>query len=224
MKPISFTRLEVFKQCPRKYKYKYVDKVEPEQQDFAALVKGRAIHAILESYPERTSHKGAERYQKFIEPFINSELGRGYLGIKHVSEVKIGLDDNLEPVSYDDKKAIFRGIVDYTAIHGILNIIDFKTGKFKEQCYQSYDQLIFYAIYFFKRYKHIDKIRISFVYVEHVLENDLILERKYLDVYMSELLKSISNLRTESVFPTAKGKLCSWCDFKEHCSKNDINK
>ena len=47
-----------------------------------------------------------------------------------------------------------------------------------------YNQLLFYAIYFFEKYK-LPKIKITFIYVEHDVENDLILEYHYILVQLN---------------------------------------
>lgn len=80
---------------------------------------------------------------------------------------------------------------------------------------------MFYAIYFFKAYKNINTIKISYVYVEHTdMENDVQLERKYLNSYISQLKELINNTENDVDFIKNITPLCNWCDFKEHCSKD----
>lgn len=75
-----------------------------------------------------------------------------------------------------------------------------------------------YAIYFFKRYPKIDKIRISYVYVEHINEeNDMILERKYLKNYESQLTNLIISTENDTEFKKCPSKLCDYCEFQIHC-------
>lgn len=98
-----------------------------------------------------------------------------------------------------------------------------KTGKYKEPSWQTYDQLVFYAIYFFQRYPNISKIKISYVYVEHAdMENDLELSREYLGVYVSVLMKLINNIETDVQFLKNPSKLCDYCNFKIHCSEDEV--
>lgn len=94
-----------------------------------------------------------------------------------------------------------------------------KTGKYKEEKWQEYDQLMFYAIYFFKKYSKIDKLKISYVYVEHEnLENSITLERKFLNNYIKQLITLIKNAEEDTEFLKNISMLCDWCDFKEHCA------
>jgi len=103
----------------------------------------------------------------------------------------------------------------------VLYLIDWKTGKYKDPKWQDYDQLMYYAVYFFKRYPTIDKIKISFVYIEHHLENDMTLERKYLDRYINDLKDSINDIETDKEFEKNPSKLCEYCDFISTCIKDE---
>lgn len=220
--PYSFSRLSTHKQCPRKFKYNYIDKVKPEKTDMTALFKGGAVHSILEHYPEQTTHKLAPKYQHIADKFIQSNMGDKYLSHDSIREFDFGLLSDLTPTKYSDKNAIFRGSVDYICtIDNVINLIDYKTGKYKEQKWQVYDQLMFYAIYFFYRYPSVNEVRISYVYVEHELENDLVLKREHLEQYTSELFDLINNVETDETFIKKPTRLCEWCNFKTHCS-NDI--
>ena len=103
----------------------------------------------------------------------------------------------------------------------MLNLIDYKTGKYKEERYQNYEQLIFYSIYFFNTYKYIKWIRISFVYVEHCLENCLILSRDSFPIYIKKLVSLITKIENEKEFNCNKSRLCDYCSFKDLCRKEE---
>lgn len=216
--PYSYSKISTYNQCNRKFKYNFIDKAPKSKTDITALLKGGAVHSILENYPNSSTHKYAPKYNYVAENFLKTELAKKYLLVNSTREFYFGLTPSLTPTKYSDKSAIFRGSVDYICIiDGILNLIDWKTGKSKEEKYQDFDQLLFYAIYFFSTYPNIDKIRISYVYVEHDHENDIVLDRKYLDNYTNQLLSNINKIETEEIFEKSKSYLCNYCDFKEHC-------
>lgn len=105
----------------------------------------------------------------------------------------------------------------------ILHLVDWwrKSGKYKDPKWQEYDQLMFYAIYFFQRYSNINTIKISYVYIEHEdMENDIILERQYLNRYIDELMQLINNAENDDVFVKNPGRLCEYCDFRSHCKSD----
>lgn len=220
--PYSFSKLATHKSCNRKFKYNYIDKAPKDRMDMTALLKGGAIHSIIEHYPEPARHKLAPKYQHIVDNFVRTNLGEKYLTQDSIREFNFGLTSKLEPTEYGNKQALFRGSVDFICtIDDTLHLCDWKSGKYKDPKWQEYDQLMFYGIYFFQRYPTIEKIMISYVYVEHENhENAIVLERKYLDTYISQLIELITAVETDETFEKNPNRLCDWCDFKTHCSQD----
>ena len=219
--PYSFSKLSTHNQCNRKFKYTYIEKAPKSEKDMTPLLKGGAVHSILEHYPNKSPHKLAEKYQHIANKFLETDIAKEIFFGDSVREYDFGLTKDLKPTKYNDKEALFRGSIDYIFTTDKLNLIDFKTGKAKEQKWQSFDQLMFYAIYFFQKYPNINEINISYVYVEHEnYHNSIILERQYLKNYISQLLTLIKNVETDTEFKKNESKLCDWCEFKEYCTKD----
>lgn len=225
--PYSYSKISTFLSCPKKFKFQYIDKIG-SFLDTPALIKGRTIHYLIENSslsPELYTDEMKQNIQDFPETleikknFENSELGIKYfkdIDKFPINEYKLGLDFTLSGVDYS-KESLFNGIVDYICVkNSILYILDFKSGKYKDQKFQDYNQLLFYAIHFFEKYK-VQNIIISFVYVEHNLENSMELNSEYLDNYKLELLKSIQLIENCQDFKPNKNKLCDYCAFKEIC-------
>lgn len=222
--PYSFSKLATHKHCNRKFRYNYIDKAPKDKTDITALLKGGAIHSIIEHYPEPARHKLAPQYQYIVDDFVRTNLGEKYLGQDSIREFDFGLTKDLQPTSYSDKQVLFRGSIDFICtIDNVIHLVDWKSGKYKDPKWQEYDQLMFYAIYFFKAYPTIDTICISYVYVEHAEhENNIVLERQYLDNYVSQLMELINNVENDETFAKNPGPLCNWCDYKSHCEKDKI--
>jgi|WetSurMetagenome_2_1015567.scaffolds.fasta_scaffold157632_3 CRISPR/Cas system-associated exonuclease Cas4 (RecB family) len=220
--PYSFSKLSTHKQCNRKFKYNYIDKAPQDKKDMTALLKGGAVHSILEHYPYQSTHKLAPQYQHIADKFIETKLGKLYLTQNSIKEYDFGLTNKLIPTTYSDKEALFRGSIDFICtIDKTLYLCDWKTGKYKEEKWQLYDQLMFYAIYFFQKYENINTINISYVYVEHEnMENTMILERQYLDTYIQELVELILNVEHDEDFKKTISPLCNYCEFKTHCDND----
>lgn len=218
--PYSFSKLSTYKQCSRKFKYQYIDKLPVKFVETEALKKGKAIHKILEHYPIEVNTNN--NYKEIANNFINSDLGKKYLNLESVREYKFGIDKQLNPCSYNDKSCLLRGFIDFICkINNELYLIDFKTGKYKDEKYQDYSQLLYYAIYFFQKEPNISKIKISYVYVEHDnLENIMELDRQYLDNYKIDLLKLINSAEYDTSFNKTKTKLCDYCNFLDFCQKD----
>ena len=220
--PYSFSTLSMFDQCRRKFKYAKIDKAPKSKKDMTPLIKGGAVHSILEHFPAPSPHKRANEYQYIVDKFVGSSLGKKYLFTECVSEFNFGLSKILQPCNYSDKEALFRGKIDHICIiDNILHLVDFKSGKYHDEKWQNYDQLLFYAIYFFISRPEINNIKISYVYIEHSdMENSIILDRKYLKIYAKSLIKIIQAVEKEEIFPKCISPLCFWCEYKEYCDKN----
>lgn len=111
--PYSFSRLSTHKSCPRKFRYSYIDKVPVEKTDRTALLKGGAVHSIIEYYPNESSHKLAPKYQHIVDNFVRTRLGEKYLTKDSVREFNFGLKADLSVCEYSDKEAMFRGSIDF---------------------------------------------------------------------------------------------------------------
>lgn len=230
----SFSRVQTFNQCKRKFKYNYIDKLPTKFNP--AFAKGKAIHSILESWgletPQESRDKeNIEKTQKhfdIVNNFINSTLGQDIMSKKSAREVEFFLDKDLNPC--EKENANFVGYIDrvnyFENAEANVELIDFKTGKYKELKWQDFSQLMIYSIYIFKKYK-VDKIKLRFVYVEHNLENDLIIERDSIKEVESKLLNDIASIEeltknfiltnNENIFERNVTKLCDYCDFKDIC-------
>ena len=164
----------------------------------------------------------AEKYQYIADKFILSPLGQKYMTRDSVREHSFGITSKLEPTTYGDKEAIFRGHIDYVGVENdYIVLVDWKTGKYKDEKNQDFNQLLFYAIYFFYSYPKINNIKLSYVYVEHNLENTIILERKYLDNYINDLISLIEETENDVEFKKNETNLCEWCPYKEYCSNSE---
>ena len=182
-----------------------------------ALKKGRAVHDILEKYPEQSKYQ--EEHGEVLTKFKTSKY-MTYLQMPSKKEMKISLNINLEPEEFKKVSSLFMGYIDYfTVKDNVMTIIDWKTGKLKDEKYQDYYQLMFYGIYMFKKYSKIDTIHLKYIYVEHSADNSLTIERKYLKNYIKELFNQIQKTET-SKYEKKVTKLCDWCDFKDVCDKS----
>lgn len=214
--------MNLYSQCPKRFKYARIDKIPSEGTDRTALIKGGAVHDMLEKFPEASTFAAAPKYQPIVDNFIKSDLGKKYFSRSSTREHKFALNNKLEECSYYDKENILvRGSIDYMClIDGVLNLIDWKTGKYRDEKYQDYDQLILYSIFIFLKYPHINKIIISYVYVEHDLENRVELVRENLNNYVQELISKIKTIENDYEFKKNPTHLCNWCDYQLHCSKD----
>lgn len=226
-RPYSHSRMQSFKQCPYKFKLHYIEGKDEEMNPISqmALSKGSKVHNLLENYPKiETETKSFDIVEKFVrskvaEPYLDAILNES----PNKREFAFGLTKDFEPTTYDSENALFHGKIDLICtVNNVLTLVDYKTGKPKEQTEQDYSQLILYGIYFFQKIPELQQLKISFVYVEHDHENSLILDRKYLEHYKEIFLNLVEDIET-SDYPKKKQFLCKYCGYCKYCELEELN-
>lgn len=143
----SFSSLNTYAQCPKKYKLKYIDKRE-ENKDTEALAHGREVHDKIskgivdseetqraaavkgQSYPSRFSAR--LRYSdSFFKPVRVSQKKQGIIELTEES-FSLVLDSEYSwvPSDFGDPKALFQGVIDYARIE--INKEKFKDSLLEE--------------------------------------------------------------------------------------------
>ena len=218
MSKYSFSKLDLFKQCKRKYKYRYIDKLSGDLI-LPALVKGKRVHSLLEHFgtdykPDFKATKSElQEVYDIYNRFIKSDLGKEILAPKSVREFHIKFDSDLKPTIL---KPSFEGYIDRVNVGDSIELIDFKTGKFKES--QNFDQLSIYATWFLQKYPKFKSVKLRYVYVEHLKENTM--EFSDFEPIKANVLNMIKQIESESIFDRNITPLCDYCDFKSICFKS----
>lgn len=211
----SYSKISCFKQCPYKFKLIYIDKLQKPVVN-EALVKGSKIHELLENFEnfDKTS-----QYSKIVLDFANSELGRDILSKNSTREWCVKFDENLNADdSLTQKSAKLIGYIDrINATENGIELIDFKTGKYKDPRWQDFEQLTIYSIYMFSKYPTLSDLKLRYVYVEHSKENSKIISRNEADFEKTILSKTLMGIENAKEYPKKPQKLCEWCEFKGVC-------
>jgi len=214
-KPYSFSKINTFKLCPKQFEHRYILKTKVPEKNRLPLIKGSALHHILEKYPNPPVQEYSFKFLKDLDEFFKSKY-MDLFKLPNAREIKFGLDTALKPINYS-KKALFRGFIDFIAFSDdTLILCDWKSGKYKDEVYQDFSQLIFYAIYIFKKYSKINTIKVMFIYVEHSKDNTIFLTRNNLEKYENLLKEDIHNIE-QMKFPKKESVLCKYCDYKNIC-------
>jgi CRISPR/Cas system-associated exonuclease Cas4 (RecB family) len=236
--PYSWSRISTYKQCPRKFKYQYIDKIPVEQKCQKALVKGKFIHALLEHNGDINELKKSSDYKE-IQESINSncvtkqEIKEFYKIYKSFTETElykklnnnktlftelfIALDEDLRIVQYDN--SLFRGYIDKVYVNPVTNkvyCVDWKTGQINRK--QTYGQLLFYSIGLFDKLpENIESIELVYVYVEHNKIQKKTVYKKDVEKYKKALLNTINKIEEDEVFQKNETPLCDYCDYQNIC-------
>lgn len=229
--PYSFSRIQTFLNCPRKFFFSYVEKIPKPFLRNEILEKGSVIHLKLEEYySKRDTSEEVQKYPENIQA-VSDEIISRYLKENKIHlnltkdcevvgvEEKFGFDESLEICDYSDPNAIFRGSIDLIVRHPSTNtyvLIDHKSSKEKTSR-ESFDQLSIYAIYVNKKYSP-SKIVSFYNYVEY--NSSLKKKHSLEDIKKAEtqLLENIKKIEIENSFDRKLTPLCNYCNYQDECS------
>ncbi len=230
--PYSFSKMNTWLQCPRKFRYQYIDKIGTFESSIA-LDRGKFIHTLFEFEGNLEQVKNSGDYKKVLKSGLMSkdnyreciqiykDFKKSKLSlwidskIQMFNELPIAMDKFLDTKDYNSPDVIFRGYVDKVIRDGdTLILIDYKTGKYKED--MLWDQLLYYGLTLFSQMPF-DKIILMNVFVEHIKFNKTILHRSDIKKYQKALLTNIKDIESDTSFDKNETQLCNFCQFQKTC-------
>ena len=227
----SFSNLEKYKQCPRAFKYIYIDKEPILENEWSK--QGSEIHNFLEhtlneaikSKSFSLSSEFANKYPEILDNFLYLETKR----YKKFEDKDLYFDNELEQKIYDEELHLV-GKIDrvyylFDKDNGKV-LLDYKTGKVKD-IKDNYPQLALYTYMYNKKFPlnaikwwEIDYIKEKDKYFLEEVDNKLIEER------VKEVKEEIETIEKDNTFECKLSPLCLWCPVIHICPMKDqaINK
>ena len=206
----SYSKVNSFKQCPKKYYHMYVKK-DVKDTGSVATRYGNLVHKAAEEYIKDGSElpKKYNFMQRTLDTFNNIK------GDKHC-EIRLGVakyDDVYEPTKFFAKNVWYRGIADLLIINeDKAYLIDYKTGKSAN--YADTKQLDLLAGAVFINFPEVKKIKsaLSFVVCKKFIskEHTADMYKAYINVF-DELLERIEVAAKEDVWNAVESGLCKFC-------------
>jgi DNA helicase-2/ATP-dependent DNA helicase PcrA len=245
-KKVSYSQLNTYEDCPKKYKYSYVLRVPSKPH--ASLSFGSTIHNTLKDFYTllKDSREGFEGIvekpteEKLLELYDMHWLSQGYDSKDHEEKRRLSGKNMLkkyykdlysedqrpyrleESFSVHVGESVFVGKIDRIDIVNEgkekleVEIIDYKTGKVKNDANIKKDlQLPLYAL-FAEQKLGLKVVAAKYIFVEHgeVVEVDVSEERK--EAAKNRVVEIIENIKEKDFAPTP-GYLCRYCDYNTIC-------
>jgi len=205
----SYSSLELFKSCPKKYQILRHDKIMVEPPGKAAEM-GSQVHESIENYL-KTGVFTADllKWEKLLR-VVYEEQGE--------CEKEYALNKNLEQVTFKAKDVWCRAIIDWIKIDGTkCKVIDWKTGRVNPS-----KQLQFYAWMVFTCHPEVEEVEATFHWInhkDHLTETYYRADKDSYFDYFGNTIRSINGSMLSATWPEQKGFHCRWCVVtKEYCS------
>ena len=197
----SYSSLNTFKQCPKKYYHLKVAK-DVKDKGSTATVYGQEVHTAAEEFIR--DGKEVPKKFSFMDPILNS-LNK-IEGNKHC-ELKLGVaktDDGYRPTGFFDEDVWWRGIADLVIING-----DTAYSKYADT-----KQLDAVAAALFIHFPQLKTIKSALAFV---VSKDFIQKTHsstdvelYFKTFQPDL-ERLEGAQESGVWNAISGPLCGWC-------------
>jgi putative RecB family exonuclease len=235
---LSFTRVDTFEQCPRRFRYQYIDGLP--QAPAPQLSFGSSLHATLEWLYDRkhpvlptlddTLQALYDRWEK--EGYVDSERSEQLSAYEHARRILTDLHARIQREGFrlpaaveawfelpfpDDVVVV--GAIDRIDVDedGSLHVIDYKTNRrarTRSQVKGSL-QLAIYALATRELYGRLPRA-VALDFVVPGVTVTVPIEELDLDSVPARLAAVAERIRAGEDTPTPN-RLCDWCDFRDIC-------
>ena len=229
---VSYSQLETFKQCPLKYKYRYVLGIPTPPNHVLSF--GQTIHRVLRDF-----HR-ADLFQKknldyLLELYERHWIDEGYDSKEHKEQrfaegkelLKRYYEKHSEKLGrpiYLEKKFTLK--VDGTPLVGSIDrvdetkqgieIIDYKTGGIKNQrAVDKDEQLTIYALAA-RNALNLNPRSLALYFIDGNIKVSTTRTAEQLDAARKSIKETIESIKKSDFSPTPNF-LCGWCDYRHIC-------
>lgn len=238
MTKLHFSTTECFENCPAKYFYRYVKRLETFDSDDAAnaLKLGTALHRGQETDVKTAVREYYMSYPIITDAHVNEAIKLEYW----IPKVKELLPDGLHEVNM--KSDWYEGTMDLLVPHGgSFDLYDFKYSNNREH-YMESRQLHVYKYFC----EHITGKRVEnmfFVFIpktnikqkktetlnefrnrirEELSQADIeVRQVEYNPQKVIDFFEICMEIQYAQNFPKKQSRLCDWCEYKDYCLKGE---
>lgn len=204
--PWSYSSLQAFETCPRRF---YLTRItrqvkEPQSQ---ATIWGNEVHKALE-LAVKGEHPLPQRFVEYGPIVTRVRQATG----KKLCEQKFGITASFRPTDFFAKDVWFRGVIDLNVV-GTKKAatLDYKTGKMKTDG----DQLKLFAAATFTHFPYLEEVTTGYLWLK---DNKLVpatFTKEDVPVIWQEFLPRVQRMeraQAENKWPPNPSGLCrEWC-------------
>jgi CRISPR/Cas system-associated exonuclease Cas4 (RecB family) len=216
--PWSYSSLQQFETCPRRFYLTRIAKIISEPQT-EATVHGKEVHSALELAVagKRALPEKYERHQPIVDK-LRATPGERLL------EYKFALSSSLQPVDYWADNVWVRGVLDVGIVRkNTAIVLDYKTGKRKVDL----DQLRLFALAGLSLWPHVETVKTGYVWLQtNTVDPETFAREQKVEIFrdFAARVHRMETSQQNNDWPPRPSGLCkNYCPVGfalcEHCGK-----
>lgn len=207
----SFTQWGTYNQCPRKYKYRYRDKVVvSDRVKSPAAERGTEIHNTIEAlFKDETN---------VLHPEIEENYGEFFRSLRSTydcePEKRWAVNSAWEPCDYKDEDCLVRGFIDLfiRMDNTSVGVYEFKTGKeWDDHAAQKH----LYGTVTLISEPDIKDVSVIGVYLDEQRNRTTVYRTEMLSTYKWMWDRRLAMLDKDDICAPNPSFLCKWCDYSK---------
>lgn len=234
---LSYSRIDRWEKCPLSYRFRYVDRIEEEQGDAAAL--GKAVHAAIETVERahvREERRGAISAAEATRAWRDAFAEAGLVGagvFEEGLELVLGFardQGELDAYSVVAIEEQFELRIGEQTVIGVLDrvdriddetieVIDFKTNRllFARDDLATHLQLSLYCIAARLLWPWARNVRLTFWMLRHELKQRTTRTDEQLTAACEYVQAVAQQLAEAEEYPPRPNPLCGYCGYRRGC-------
>ena len=246
MPTYSHSKISTFEQCPLKYKFSYIDKIETEIEETVEAFLGSRVHETLQKLYTDLNFQMMPSLKELLD-FFNSQWKKNWndaivivreeygqenyrkMGERYITDYYTRYEpfnqertielETMRMVPLDNAYQIHIRVDRLAEKDGIYEIHDYKTSQSlpTQDDLDKDRQLAVYAYGIKRMYPDARKIQLIWHFL--ATDEEMRSERteEQLDVLKKEVIESIKEIESAREFPASVSPLCEWCEFRPLC-------
>ncbi len=205
MAAFSYSRLNNFEECPKKFHQVSIAKRFKEKES-EQMTYGKEVHKALELRLKQG--KALPLHLSHLESLmVTLESGPG---IK-MTEQQMAITDQFQPTGWFDKDVYCRAIADLIVVNGKRGaVFDYKTGKMSDD----FTQMKLTGAVYMQYNPDVEYLDLAFIWIKDKQVTKDKITRDEIPTVWAELLPRINRYQLafeKQDFPPRQGRYCRWC-------------